>query len=116
MLTNHVRSTLQCSQAGEDMAPGSFVLQGLLNPRRGQSWETQVRGILRSKTKTEHGVAKARGSKCSHCPLLTGLVVLSIIQSVNNKKGYSCTNCNTHRMCTGRYVYMTMHILTKNII
>ena len=44
---------------------------GMLNPRRGQSWETQVRGILHSKTKTEHGVAKARGSTCTNFTLLT---------------------------------------------
>ena len=37
--------------------------------------KAQVRGILHSKTKTEHGAAKPRGSKCSHCTLLTGLVV-----------------------------------------
>ena len=77
MLTNHVRpATVQCSQAGEDVAPGpagSFVLQGKLRleqrtekkfpgestfpPIRCRYTCEEMQPRSRSKTKTEHGAA-----------------------------------------------------------
>ena len=47
MSTNDVRpATVQCSQTGEVWRPAGIGAQ---------STKAQVRGILRSKTKTEHG-------------------------------------------------------------